>query len=313
MLRYDLYSMQLLASVAETKSFAKTATLVHLTPSAVSKRIAELETRVGSRLLIRTPQGVDITDAGHAVVRASHDILDRIGAMSRDVAGTAYGEAGEITVVSNATGLQLGLIQDLKAFRGRYPQVRIKVEERISGEAIDDVESGRADIGVCAAHVPRRGLSALDYRWTRLVVAVHRDHPLASRQSVSYREVAYYPQIGRPEGSMLPGGFPVDQAAPVIPSDGLDSSARSFDAVIEFVRANVGVAVLPAISVEGRPARGVLAIPLIDDWARFPLAVYHDPTLLANPSAKLLVTWLSDAARQTADGGAAPCGTATAA
>jgi DNA-binding transcriptional LysR family regulator len=286
--------MQLLASVGATKSFAKTAALVHLTPSAVSKRIAELEARAGARLLIRTPQGVEITDAGQAVVRAVHDILDRVGVMSRDVAGTACGEAGEITIVSNTTGLMLGLVEDILAFRRQYPQVRITVEERLSTESIDDVESGRADIAVCSAHVSRRGLSAVDYRWTRLVVAVHCDHPLAAHSTLSYRDVANYPQIGRPEGSMLPSGLPVDQSPHVLPCDGIASSARSFDAVIEFVRANVGVAVLPAIAVEGRPARSVHAIPLQDEWARFALVACHDPVLLTNPSAKLLVSWLSN-------------------
>lgn len=303
MLRYDLFSMQLLTSVAETKSFAKTAALVHLTPSAVSKRIAELESRAGARLLVRTPHGVEITDAGQAVVRATQDVLDRIGVMSRDVAETACGEAGEIAVVCNATALLLGLVEDLKAFRQQHPMVRIRVEERLSTESIDDVESGRADIAVCAAHVARRGLACVDYRWTRLVVAVHQDHPLAARKSVSYREVANYPQIGRPLGSMLPSQFPVDEPAIVMPSDGLESSARSFDAVIEFVRANVGVAVLPAIAVEGRPARGVHAIPLRDEWARFPLAACYDAALLGNPAAKLLVTWLADAAIRDNGGG----------
>lgn len=295
MLRYDLYSMQLLASIAATKSFAKTAALVHLTPSAVSKRIAELETRASARLLVRTPQGVEITDAGQAVVRAVHDILDRIGIMSRDVAETACGEAGEIVIVSNATGLLLGLVDDILAFRRQYPQVRITIEERLSTESIDEVESGRADIAVCSTHVARRSLAAVDYRWTRLVVAVHRDHPLAAYSSCSYRDVTSYPQIGRPEGSMLPSGLPVDQAPHVLPCDGIASSARSFDAVIEFVRANVGVAVLPAIAVDGRPARGVRAIPLQDEWARFALVACYDPSLLTNPSAKLLVSWLSNA------------------
>jgi DNA-binding transcriptional LysR family regulator len=301
MLRYDLYSMQLLASVAETKSFAKTAALVHLTPSAVSKRIAELESRSGSRLVVRTPHGVEITNAGYAVVRCAHDVLDRIGTMSREVAETACGEAGEIKIASNATGLLLGLVEDLKAFRGQYPLVNIVVEERLSTEAIDEVESGRADIGICAAHIPRRGLSAVDYRHTRLVVAVHQDHPLASRSSISYREVATYPQIGRPFGSVLSFHLPADQLTPILPFEGLETSGRSFDAVIEFVRANVGVAVLPAVAVEGRPAPGVHAIPLNDDWARFPLVACHDAALLSNPSAKLLVTWLSQAQSQRAE------------
>ncbi|HEY9281018.1 MAG TPA: LysR family transcriptional regulator [Eoetvoesiella sp.] len=285
--------MQLLASIAETKSFAKTAALVHLTPSAVSKRIAELESRSGSRLVVRTSQGVEITDAGQAVVRGTHDILDRIGVMSRDVAETVCGEAGAVKIASNATGLLLGLVDDLRAFRARYPLVTIKIEERITTEVIDAVESGRADIGICAAHIPRRGLSAVDYRWTPLVVLVHQEHLLATRQSVSYREVATYPQIGRPFGSMLPFEPPADQPSAIRAAEGLEASATSFDAVIELVRTNVGIAVLPAATLAGRGAHGVRAIPLSDAWATFPLVACHDAPLLSNPSAKLLINWLS--------------------
>jgi DNA-binding transcriptional LysR family regulator len=296
MLRYDLYSMQLLASVADTKSFAKTAAVVHLTPSAVSKRIAELEEKTGSHLVIRTPHGVEITDAGQAIVAATRDILARISSMSQAVAETACGEAGEISVVTNTSGLSLGLIDDLRQFRKEHPAVRIKIAERISCEVIDDVESGRADIGICASHVARRGLSAVDYHWSRLVVAVHARHPLAQRSSVHYHEITQFPQVGRPLGSMLPSDLPTADAAGTAGAEGIESSARSWDAVIEFVRADVGIAVLPAISVEGRPARDVVAIPLMDAWARFQLVACHDAALLNNPSAKLLLAWLARAA-----------------
>lgn len=306
MLRYDLYSMQLLASVADTKSFAKTAAVVHLTPSAVSKRIAELEAKTGSHLVIRTPYGVKITDAGQAVVEATRDILARISSMSQAVAETACGVAGEISIVTNTSGLSLGLINDLRRFRKDHPAVRIKIAERISCEVIDEVESGRADIGICASHVARRSLSAINYHWSRLVVAVHAHHPLAQRSSAHYHEITQFPQVGRPLGSMLPSDLPIDDSIGAPGVEDIEASARSWDAVIEFVRADVGIAVLPAIAIEGRPARDVVAIPLMDIWARFQLVACHDSALLNNPSAKLLLAWLARAAAYQSSQTSAP-------
>src|SRR5690554_2246544 len=117
MYRFDLRSMQLLSVIADTGSFLKTADLMNMTPSAVSKRILELESRVNARLAIRTPEGVKLTPAGAAMVRCADDVLSRVSQLSRDIAQTMTGETGEVRVAANTTAFLLGLNAELMQFQ----------------------------------------------------------------------------------------------------------------------------------------------------------------------------------------------------
>jgi DNA-binding transcriptional LysR family regulator len=297
-MRYDLHSLQLLASVVETRSFARTAALVHLTPSAVSKRIAELEAQLGVRLVVRSPQGVEPTAEGRVVASCAADLLDRVSAMSERLAEAARGDLGLVTVASNITALLSGLAGDLMAFRTAHPGVSIRIREGISTEVVEEVEAGRADVGVGSDLVATRGLTAIPWRETRLVVAVAEGHPLAGRSSVAFEETRAYRHVGRLPGSalsLMPG---VAQVA----EEGVEAEVRSFDAVIELVRAGAGIGVLPGASLDRRPAAGVLGIPLSDGWARFRLVLVHDANRPDRAAALRLLNWLR---RRPSDAGGA--------
>src|SRR5690554_4199262 len=116
MFRFDLRSMQLLVVISDSGSFAKAAQLMNMTPSAVSKRIQELETRMNARLAVRTPEGVRLTPAGDAVVACAQDLLDRVSRMSLEVSESMKGETGEVRVVANTAAILLGLNEDLRRF-----------------------------------------------------------------------------------------------------------------------------------------------------------------------------------------------------
>jgi DNA-binding transcriptional LysR family regulator len=289
MSRYDLHSLQLLASIAATRSFARTAALVHLTPSAVSKRIAELEAQLGARLVARSPQGVELTAAGRIVAACASDLLARLSSMSAEIAEVASGETGQVGVTSSITGLLLGLAEELRAFRAMHPRIAIRLIEGISAEVVEAVEAGRVDLGICSDRVPTRGLTAIPWRETRLVVAVAEGHPLAGKEAVAFAETLAFPHVGRLPGSalsLMPGTEVPAEA------DFLGAAVRSFDAVIELVRAGVGIGVLPGATLVRRPAAGVAGVPLTDVWARFRLVLVHDASRLDNAAALRLLSEL---------------------
>ena len=65
--RLDPYSLRLFASAAEEGSIARAAAREHLSASALSRRIADLEHAFGVPLLVRSPLGIRLTDAGRLV------------------------------------------------------------------------------------------------------------------------------------------------------------------------------------------------------------------------------------------------------
>lgn len=71
-MRIDPYSMELFLATAREGSIARAAKREHIAPSALSRRIADLELAIGLPLLVRSPSGVELTEAGrHAFIRAT--------------------------------------------------------------------------------------------------------------------------------------------------------------------------------------------------------------------------------------------------
>lgn len=294
MYRFDLRSMQLLSVIADTGSFLKTADLMNMTPSAVSKRILELESRVNARLAIRTPEGVKLTPAGAAMVRCADDVLSRVSQLSRDIAQTMTGETGEVRVAANTTAFLLGLNAELMQFQRQHPGITVRLVERISADVIAELLAGHIDIGVCAESAAHGGVTSVPYRNSDLIVAVSDTHPLASKEFVRYQDVLEYPNVGRPKGSALLDFSPVQLSE--APTLDVSASVYSFDATIEMVRNGELVAVLPKITLDRRPVLGVRALPLQEASATFKLVLCHDASLVSSPAVLHTFNWLQSQA-----------------
>jgi len=282
--------MQLLSVIAETGSFVKTAELMNMTPSAVSKRILELESRVNARLAIRMPDGIKLTPAGSAMVRCTDELLSRISQFSRDLAQTMAGESGEVRLAANTTAFLLGLNADLTRFQNAHPGITIRLEEKISADVISSLLAGHIDIGICAESAARGGVTSMPYKSSDLIVAVSEDHPLASRDAVRYQDVLEYPNVGRPQGSALLDFSPMRLLE--TPEPGVAASVYSFDAAIELVRSGDLVAVLPKITLDRRPVSGVKALALREPNASFRLVLCHDASIMNSPAILHTLNWL---------------------
>lgn len=292
MSRINLHSMQILASVAATRSFSKTAIELNMTPSAVSKRIAELETRFGTPLVIRRNTGVELTAAGNIVVRCSEDVMERVAGMSREVAELLLQQHGEIRIMSNTTAILLGLLEDIGQFRKSHPGIRISVSEGLSREVATSVKNNRIDVGICVYTDAVRGLSHFPYRQTELVVVLRRDHALASRDVLTPNDLKPYSIVWSPpieiegRGAWQPSG-----------DNTVDLSVRSFDVVLRSVRENVGLAIVPRIAAAESLQTDLLMIRLDATQYVFELVVCYDPSIHSDPPTQQLIAWLGSRAK----------------
>ena len=108
-LHFDLQSLRVFALVAEHGSLTKAAEHGQLTLSAVSKRIAELESVTGSALFIRHARGVELTPAGRALLEVSGGVdLERIQAIART--GVDRISVGKLTKDVRAIDLSMRIV-----------------------------------------------------------------------------------------------------------------------------------------------------------------------------------------------------------
>jgi DNA-binding transcriptional LysR family regulator len=299
--RLDLVSLSLFALIVRSGSISKGAELAHLATGAASKRIADLESAIGTELFERHSRGITLTAAGEALKRHAQCILNDVDRMAADLSDYAAGVVGVVRLWANTSAITQFLPSDIAAFNAVNPEIRIELEEQDSEQVALAVVDGHADFGIMADQMPTLGLQTMLYRRDHLVLVVPSGHPLAQRASVSFDDALEFDFVSLSRSTSLAKRL---QAATSL-SGGmlkLRIQVRSFDAMCLMVAAGLGIAVLPDAAV--RPhlrSMNLRKIGLSEDWAHRELLICaRDLNALPKP-ARLLVNHLtlakSDAAR----------------
>jgi len=272
----DVKTLRLFVAVCECGTLARAAGRERIEASAISKRIAQLEDDLGVELLVRRRRGVEPTAAGTTLLEHARSVLFTVDRIASDAAAFAAGGGvqGHVRLLATASTIAGALPDDIADFM-RQPANRgilIDLEECSSRELIDELRDRRASLGVCRARVVVDALRSVPYRRDRLVLAVHRDDPLAARSSLRFIETldAAHVGVARATGvhAMLERA-----AAEVERPIAYRALVAGFATALAVVGAGLGVAVVP-LELARRSAGGdVRLVALSDEWAEIGLVV----------------------------------------
>jgi LysR family transcriptional regulator, transcriptional activator for dmlA len=143
--------------IARHRSLSAAARALDLTPPAATKRLAQLESRLGVRLVNRTTRSISLTSEGETFLAHATRILDEIGEMEEAVTSGRATPRGLLRV--NATlGFGRTTIAPLVSeFAKKYPDVEVQVD--VTDRPIDLVESG-FDLAIRFGALPDKRLNA---------------------------------------------------------------------------------------------------------------------------------------------------------
>jgi DNA-binding transcriptional LysR family regulator len=267
-MRFDLVTLNLVLAIAETRSITRGAEREHLALAAASKRLSDLETRLGVTLFERRARGVEPTEAGRALVRHIRSLNASLHALESEVVEFSRGVKGHLRVVANVSAIADCLPPDLASFSRAHPLIRISLEDLTSAEVQAAVAEGRADVGIFVPPLMENRLTTWYYRSGELSVIVPLDHPLAERDGASFDDLLDYDVVGLQSGAAVQ-----EQLQQLAMARGRTLKARlqvrGFDAIAQLVEAGLGVAVLPTAVVERfSKLFRVKRLALLEDWAR---------------------------------------------
>ncbi|MEA3410694.1 MAG: LysR family transcriptional regulator [Pseudomonadota bacterium] len=176
----DTAALEAFVAVAEEGSFTAASDRLHLTQPAVSKRIALLESELGSTLFDRTGRRTRLTEAGRALVPGARNILRAIDDTRRTVENLSGQISGRLSL---ATSHHIGLHHlpgVLREYASRYPEVRLDPHFLDSEAACRSVRKGDSELAIVT--LPPTPLPPLEERlvWNdplELVIAAHDAPP----------------------------------------------------------------------------------------------------------------------------------------
>jgi len=292
-MHFDLRDLELFVAVAEAGSIAKAAERCHTVASAVSKRLSDLEAGYGTALLVRSSKGVEPTPAGFALLARARAVLHQAGQLDLELRGYSAGIRGQVRVFANISAIVEFLPSALASFLSAHPEIRIHLEEHVSGAVARAVADNLADLGIVSEMPGEDGLTMIPFREDELVLIVRPDHPLASRERVDFRDALDSDFVGLHSDSALHYRLlraAADAGRPL----NLRIRVTSFDAVCAMVAAGLGIGVVPrAATTPYTASLGLVPVVLSDGWARRRLHLCVRSLEGLSAAAKLLLGHLA--------------------
>lgn len=213
--------------------------------------------------------------------------------MANEMSDYAIGVRGHVRVWANTSAIVQFLPDDLACFLDANRGVKVSLEERLSGEIVDAVASGKAELGIFADNVPAPGLERRLYRRDKLVLIVAEGHRFAKRDTMAFAETLDEDYVGLNAGSSLLMRMRDAAIAAERPLK-LRIQVSSFDGICRMIEAGLGIGVLPekAVRTESFDS-GLHLINLSDAWAHRTLWVGASDAEMLAPEAARLFDFLS--------------------
>jgi len=186
----DLLDLKAFVTVADLGSFVRTAKALNLSQPALSRRIHKLEESLGAPLLERSTRHVRLTMVGRDFLPKVRRLIVEFETSVLAIRALGAHSSGLVSVAAVPTAVFYFLPIAIGRFSEAYPRSRVRILDVGANEGLEAVVRGEADFGINFI-----GGSHADIEFQRLmtdpfVVACRHDHPFASRQQVSWADLA---------------------------------------------------------------------------------------------------------------------------
>jgi DNA-binding transcriptional LysR family regulator len=260
----DLRRFEYFVAVAEELHFGRAAERLHVAQPPLSRQIQRLEAEFGVRLFERDRHGVELTEAGAALLPEARCTLVAANRAREAARRAARGESGVLDVGFFASVAASMLPQLTRGYSADHPRVELRLHDMSSGEQLRALREGRIDVGLMMRPSAAPDLNVETIKVEPAVLVMPDDHPLAQSATVSLSDLedesfALFPRESSPD--LHDRLVTLCQRAGFTPR--IAQEATHMATIVSLVAAGVGVSVMPAsISQMGRA--DVAYVPLAD-------------------------------------------------
>ena len=253
----ELRHLRLVLAIEEERGITRAGERLHLTQSALSHQLKEVETRLGVPLFLRIKKRLVITEAGKRLAAVARQTLAAVVDLEEELRGTVTGRRGVLRLTTECYTCYDWLPTLLKRFAQRYPDVEVRIEVEATRRPLAALREGSVDLALVTGAVEEREFSAQPLFEDELLLVTAPDHRLAKRRFVrpvdlaSERLLAYTPPAESRfyQQFMAASGVAAQEVVQV----------QLTEAMLSMARAGLGVAALAGWAIERPLRRGEVA------------------------------------------------------
>lgn len=284
----DLNEIMVFARVVEAGSFTSAARALEMPKSTVSRKVSQLEERLGARLLQRTTRKLSLTDAGRTYYHYAARMVAEVEEAERTITSLQATPRGRLRV---SAPLSFGFLGPLLAdFLGRYPEVQLDMV--CTDRVIDLVEEG-FDLAIRAGKLADSTLIARSLGGLRRIVVASprylksRGTPRFPEQLATHDGIVFGAGADRARWRLEADG---DSAEPTVPARMM---VNDFDMLREAAIAGLGIAMLP-VNVCNDDLRARRLKRVLEPWSspETPIHAVYPSTRHISPKVSAIVEHL---------------------
>jgi LysR family transcriptional regulator for metE and metH len=256
----ELKHLRLVSAVARTGSVTRAGEILHLSQSALSHQLRDIEDRLGAPLFHRVGKKMIATPAGESLLRVANDVLSMV-TRAEDEARRSGSGPTRLRITTECNTCYHWLPSVLKEYRLRHPRVDVQVDGPAMKDPLPALLDGRLDLAFVSQRVRDRRIVERPLFEDELLVIMPPGHRLTNRPFVSPRDFAdesviVYPPVEEStilQKVLAPAGVTPRAITQVMLSE----------AIIELVKAGLGIAAMGRWTIEPHIRSGaVRALPL---------------------------------------------------
>ncbi|MEW6160711.1 MAG: LysR family transcriptional regulator [Verrucomicrobiota bacterium] len=268
----DTRQLKFFSAVARCGSIVDAAAKLHLTASAVSHGLKQLETDLGCRLFHRTGKKLLLNQAGEQLLAQIESPLAALEQAAESVKQLAQWGQTRLRLGATASSCQYVLPPVIRELKKHFPKLTLQVESGDMPEMVEQIKANRIDLALGLAPEHEAGLEIRPAFKDELLFVFAANHPWAAGKPINREELRLQPLILY-QRSSLTARLVNDyfRTLDLVPSTIMEIG--NIEAMKELVKLNLGVAVLAPWTADRELARGSLRMrplgsrPLRRQWA----------------------------------------------
>lgn len=267
---FDSVTARLILLLAETSSIGRAAEREGIASSAVSRRVSDLESRLGVVLFDRSAHGVKLTTAGQAYAEGCRTVLRAIADLDAVMADFGSGKRGALRIACTSSALTGRLPELLARYAQRHGGIDLDIQEMGAAKTLLALDEGRADIAIVSDNYDFSRFEIRPFEDDRVWVLAPPDHPLAAniepRKDFAFASVLDHPIVGVHHAGSL--DRLLGDAAKTTDRRLVETVwIESFPALVRMVEAGFGIGFLRSTSLHLLAGTDLVCAPLSDPWA----------------------------------------------
>ncbi|CDT36383.1 MULTISPECIES: LysR substrate-binding domain-containing protein [Vibrio] len=254
----ELKHLRTLTTLRDSGSLTATATSLHLTQSALSHQLKDLEARIGGQLFLRKTRPVKFTSEGEILLKLADEIQPRIAKAENELASLKEDVNGRLHMAIECHSCFQWLMPALKEYQVAWPSVTLDFSSGFGFEPLPALMAGELDLVITSDIQPRSEVHyepLFDFEM-RLITAINS--PLADKASIEPQDLSDLTMLSYPvQKQRLDVVKHFLQPAGVEPKKW--KQADNTLMLVQMVSAGLGVAALPNWAISEFSRQGLIA------------------------------------------------------